>query len=161
MAAFTALVVGLSSILVWRLADLQLVHGATYAREAMVNRVHRVPVVAERGVIYDRQGVQLVINQPAWSLAVTTIALPLDNAARSAELDQLAQLAGLTRTQLADKLSQDADAFRPYALKTGLTGAEAQTVNERLPRLPGASLQLQAIRHYLQPHLFSHLSRVG
>jgi len=56
LAAFSVLAVVLSSILVWRLADLQLVQGPSFARLALVNRVHRVPVVAERGVIYDRHG---------------------------------------------------------------------------------------------------------
>src|ERR1700730_9731957 len=74
LAAFSALAVILSSVLVWRLDDLQLVPGPSFASLALVNRVHRLPVMAERGVIYDRHGIQLVINQPAWSLAVTEVA---------------------------------------------------------------------------------------
>ncbi|TMC13594.1 MAG: hypothetical protein E6J29_06305 [Chloroflexi bacterium] len=107
LAAFTILAVGLSGVLVWRLADLQLIQGATFAREALVNRVHRVPLEAERGVIYDRHGVQLVVNQPAWSLAVTTIALPSDRHQRAAELARLAPLAGMTQPELAARLAQD------------------------------------------------------
>jgi penicillin-binding protein 2 len=157
LAIFTTLAVGLSSVLVWRLADLQLVQGPTYSRLALVNRVHRVPIVAERGVIYDRHGTQLVINQPAWSLDVTTIALPTDNVARSGELGKVAQLAGMTPAQLTARLASDTDAYRPFALKTGLSDTDAQTVNERLPNLPGVTLQHTAIRRYLDPELYSHL----
>jgi penicillin-binding protein 2 len=157
LAAFSLLAVGLSSVLVWRLADLQLVQGPSFARLALVNRVHRVPVMAERGVIYDRHGTQLVINQPAWSLAVTKVALPPDPARRAAELAQLATLAGMSGPELAVKLATDSDSYRPFAIVSGLDDNRAQTVNERLPRLPGVSLQHVAIRRYIDPDLYGHL----
>jgi penicillin-binding protein 2 len=157
LAAFAVVAVGLSSVLVWRLADLQLIQGPVFAREALVNRVHRVPITAERGVIYDRHGTQLVINQPSWSLAVTTVALPAGGAPLAAELDRVAQLGGMTRADLDARLAADTDGFRPFVLKSGLDDTQAQTVNERLPQLPGVSLARAAIRHYLDPELFSHL----
>jgi penicillin-binding protein 2 len=157
LAAFSVLAVILSSVLVWRLADLQLVQGPSFARLALVNRVHRLPVVAERGVIYDRHGTQLVINQPAWSLAVTEVLLPSDRTRRAAELTQLAALAGMTEAELAAKLAADTDAFRPFAVLSGLDDKKAQSVNERLPQLPGASLLHLAVRHYVDPDLYGHL----
>jgi len=157
LAIFTTLALGLSSVLVWRLVDLQLIQGPAYSRLALVNRVHRIPLVAERGVIYDRHGVQLVINQPAWSLDLTTSALPSDDAARATELAEVAQLAALSRTELTVRLDQDTDAYRPFSVKSGLTDVQAQTANERLPSLPGVTLQRTAVRRYLDPELFSHL----
>jgi penicillin-binding protein 2 len=157
LAAFAILAVGLSSVLVWRLADLQLLQGPSFARLALVNRVHRVPMMAERGVIYDRHGTQLVINQPAWSVAVTAVALPSDRGRRAAELAQLAGLAGMSDADLAAKLAADTDGYRPFAILTGLDDTRAQTVNERLPRLPGVSLQHVAIRRYVDPDLYGHL----
>jgi len=157
LAAFSVLVVGLSSMLAWRLADLQIVQGPSFARQALVNRVHRVPLVAERGVIYDRHGFQLVVNQPAWSLAVTTLLLPADRAQRADELTRLAAVAGLSRSELDAKLAADPDAYRPFAILTSLDDNRAQTVNERLPRLPGVSLQRAAVRRYIEPDLYGHL----
>ncbi|GAC1616545.1 MAG: penicillin-binding protein 2 [Candidatus Dormibacteraceae bacterium] len=157
LAAFTGLVILLSTVLTWRLADLEIVQGHTFAAQALVNRVHRIPVLAERGVIYDRHGRQLVVNQPAWSLAVTTIALPANRSRRSAELTRLGDLAGLSAPALAARLAEDLDPYRPFAIKTGLTDAQAQAVKERLPQLPGASLQQVAIRRYVDAELFGHL----
>ena len=157
LAAFAVLAVGLSSVLVWRIADLELVQGPSFTRQALVNRVHRVPVVAERGVIYDRHGVQLVINQPAWSLAVTTVGLPGNPVRRSAELEQLAGLAGTSFAELSARLDQDSDGYRPFTVRSGLDDSHAQTLNERLPQLPGASLQHVAIRQYADPELYGHL----
>jgi penicillin-binding protein 2 len=157
LATFAVLAVVLSSVLVWRLADLQLVQGPSFARQALVNRVHRVPVVAERGVVYDRHGTQLVINQPAWSLSVTSIGLNHDPVRRAAELEQVAALAGMTRAELTARLAQDTDAYRPFGLRSGLDDKLAQTVNERLPGLPGVSLQHVAVRRYADPELYGHL----
>ena len=36
LAAFSVIVVALSSVLVWRLADLQLVQGPSFARQALI-----------------------------------------------------------------------------------------------------------------------------
>ncbi len=157
LAALTIAIVALSSVLVWRLADLQLVQGGAFARQALINRVHRIPLSADRGVIYDRHGTQLVINQPAWSVAVTTVALPADARRRAAVLGRLAELAGMTRAELDARLAEDADAYRPFALRSGLDDEQAQTVNERLPGLPGVSLQRVPVRRYLQPELYGHL----
>ena len=157
LAVLTASMVALSGVLVWRLADIQLVQGPAFARQALVNRVHRVPVMAERGVIYDRGGVQLVINQPAWSLAVATAALPRERGKRSAELDALAGLAGMTRGELEARLAADTDPYRPFAIRTGLDNRQAQVVNERLPGLPGVTLREVAVRRYLDGALFGHL----
>src|SRR5207237_5841319 len=104
-----------------------------------------------RGVIYDRHGVQLVVNQPAWSLAVTTIALPSDRHQRAAELARLAPLAGMTQPELAARLAQDEDAYRPFPIRSGLDDHQAEAVNERLPELPGATLQPGTIRRYGDP----------
>jgi len=58
------------SVLAVKLAELQVSEGSSLAALARLNSVHRVVLEAERGIIYDRHGVALVQNAPAWNLEV-------------------------------------------------------------------------------------------
>lgn len=55
------LVVG---VLLGRLFSLQVADGSQYAERAENNRLKHVPVLAERGVVFDRNGTELVWNKP-------------------------------------------------------------------------------------------------
>ena len=157
LVAFALLALTVVGVLSWRLADLQVLQGARFNSLAEVNRVHRIPVVAERGVIYDRHGKQLVVNDPAWSLEVTPVALPKDKGRAAAELEVVASLAGLTVAELRARVQLDPDPYRPLSIREGLTNRQAETVQERLPELPGASLKQVPVRRYLAPDLYGHL----
>ncbi len=58
------------AVLTLRLLELQIIDGAEWQRLAENNRLRRLPVAAFRGRIYDRRGVVLADNLPAWELLV-------------------------------------------------------------------------------------------
>lgn len=65
-----ALALGALGLLHFRLVQLQIIQGDTWARLAENNRLRRIPVPAPRGRIFDRQGMVLADNVPAWQLLV-------------------------------------------------------------------------------------------
>jgi penicillin-binding protein 2 len=64
------LVLGILGLLHLKLAHLQIVQGDQWSRLAENNRLRRIPVAAPRGRIFDRQGVILADNAPAWEILV-------------------------------------------------------------------------------------------
>jgi penicillin-binding protein 2 len=84
-AALAALV-----LLVARLAHIQFVRGAELKVQARDNSIVPRAVEADRGVIYDASGRQVVFNRPRFSVGVVTAALPRDPLRRAAVLDRLA-----------------------------------------------------------------------
>ena len=60
LASFFVLVCG---VFVWKVADLQLVHGESMRARAENNRLRHEVTVAERGVIFDRNSVVLAWNE--------------------------------------------------------------------------------------------------
>ena len=64
------LVFGLLGLLHLKLGHLQIVQGDAWSQLAENNRLRRIPVPAPRGRIFDRQGVVLADNAPAWQLLV-------------------------------------------------------------------------------------------
>ncbi len=63
-------------LLVAQLFNMQLLQGAKYQTSAVQNRERTVTTNAIRGIIYDRTGQKLVVNNPSYSIAVTPSDLP-------------------------------------------------------------------------------------
>lgn len=64
VAAGAVLVLASAGLLL-RAGDLQIAHGATYAKQALENQLSQTPIFADRGVITDRRGVPLAYNERA------------------------------------------------------------------------------------------------
>lgn len=69
-AAFTVLIV--------RLGHIQFVRGAELRDLARNNRFAEHEIAADRGVIYDSQGRQVVFNRPQFTISIVPAALPED-----------------------------------------------------------------------------------
>ena len=72
--SFLALYIAMSVmfvLLIGQLFNMQLIQGAQYVRSAVNNRERTVTTDAIRGIIYDRAGQKLVLNNPSYSVAVT------------------------------------------------------------------------------------------
>lgn len=71
------IIVGLL-VITWRAFTLQIVEGKTHLIRSERNRMYVKYVQPERGVIYDRNGVVLARNAPAYSLVVIYKEVPQD-----------------------------------------------------------------------------------
>jgi penicillin-binding protein 2 len=63
-------------LLVGQLFNMQVLQGSSYQTDAVKNRERTVRTDAIRGIIYDRAGQKLVVNNPSYSIAVTPADLP-------------------------------------------------------------------------------------
>jgi len=148
-------VIALSALSV-KLAQLQVTEGASLAALAHANSVHRVVLEADRGVIYDRHGVALVQNAPAWNLEVVPEAMPPTTAARAAEISELATLTGAAVDQLTAAID-GADPYGSLRIGPSLTEEQELSVSERIPTLPGVSIARHGVRTYLYPTVLGHV----
>jgi penicillin-binding protein 2 len=139
-----------------KLAQLQVAEGASLAALARANSVHRVVIEADRGIIYDRHGVALVQNAPAWNLEVVPEALPQTTAARLAEIAELSSLTKVAQDQLLVAI-QNADPYGSLRIGPSLTEDQELAVSERIPALPGVSIARHGVRTYLYPTVLSHV----
>ncbi len=139
-----------------KLAQLQVTEGASLAALARANSVHRIVLEADRGIIYDRHGVALVQNAPAWNLEVVPEAMPFTTAARLAEISELSALSGVPQDQLLAAI-QNADPYGSLRIGQSLTEEQELSISERMPSLPGVSIARHAVRTYLYPTILSHV----
>jgi penicillin-binding protein 2 len=73
---FHIALVAIFCLLAAQLYRMQIVEGRSYAERAKDNRERLLTREASRGIIYDRNGVRLVANNPSYSIAITPADLP-------------------------------------------------------------------------------------
>jgi penicillin-binding protein 2 len=152
-ASLAVLIIGGLGI---KLAELQVTDGAKLAGMAHANSVHRIVLIADRGIIYDRHGAPLVANSPIWNLEVMPAAMPADARFRALELSELARITGEPEETLAMALGA-AEPYGPVRIGPDLSQAQQLAINERLLELPGAAIVRRAVRTYVDPLIFGHV----
>jgi len=89
---FFALLLFLGGTLLARVLYIQLYSGDTFRHLAESNRQRIIPIPSERGIIFDRYGVQLTNNVPSFSVTLIPQDLPRNLGERTKIIEQLASL---------------------------------------------------------------------
>ena len=147
-----------------RLLYLQVLRHDDLAEQAEANRTAIVPVVPNRGLIVDRNGVVLANNFSAYTLEITParLAVPLDSV-----IDALADVVEITPRDRRrfKRLQDDGKSFASLPIRTKLTDEEvARFVAQRF-RFPGVDVKARLFRHYplgeTGAHLLGYIGRIN
>jgi penicillin-binding protein 2 len=143
-------------ILLLRFLWLQVVKHSDYAAQAEENRIAIVPVVPNRGLILDRNGVVLARNYSAYTLEITPskLHIPLDET-----IDELAKLVTIEPKDRKrfKKLLEETKNFTSVPLRTRLTDEEVARFSAQRFRFPGVEIQARLFRQYPLGELASHV----
>ncbi len=132
-----------------RSAYLQIGRGEDYKNLAEGNRIRIVSIPAERGVMYDRYGAELVYNRPRFSLVAIPADLLRDEEERNRTIRDVAQKFSLTEQGILEVLQGKPDfSFEPVVLKDDLTDEEAILLSIGSAEWNGFSLKTTAKRFY-------------
>lgn len=145
----------LLSVLAARYAWLQVVRHEEYQARSDANRVKLRPIVPARGLIFDRQGVLLADNVPAYRLEV----VPEQVSNMQSTLRGLAEVIPLSEEELA-RFEESRRALRRFAaipLKLRLSEADVAAFAVNRHRFPGVDVTPYLTRRYLQGELFAHV----
>src|ERR1700757_3297133 len=107
------------AILVVRLWNLQVRGSEKYSNLAEQNRIRKVPILAPRGKIYDREGRILVDNYPSVSALLIREQMPKDYAA---DITRIASGLHMTEDEIRDRMRRMSGAQNtPFLLKDDIT----------------------------------------
>jgi penicillin-binding protein 2 len=162
--AVVGLVLICFGLLLARFIWLQVVRYEAYAAKAEDNRISVVPIVPNRGLILDRNGVVLARNYSAYTLEITPskIQMPLD--------DLIDQLALLVDIQLKDrrrfkKLLEESKQFESLPVRTRLTDEEVARFTAQRYRFPGVDIRARLFRQYpfgkTAAHVIGYIGRIS
>lgn len=154
MSVMIGIIVTVVSLLILRLAWMQLVHGPQYKKVAEENRIHQVTAQAPRGNIYDRNGALLVTNRPSFAVAI----IPAEYSYDRKETVILANMIGI-QPELIEKMLKDGEdsPYIPVIVKRDIDSVLQTKILERRDELPGVSIEAVPVRQYIYKDLAAHV----
>ena len=138
-----------------RLVYLQIVRHDDLRAQAESNRTAIVPVVPNRGLIQDRNGVVLASNYSAYTLEIT----PAKTPNLEGTIDELSKILDITSRDRRrfKKLMEETKSFGSLPIRTRLTDAEVARFAAQRFRFPGVEIRARLFRIYPYGELASHV----
>ncbi|MCA0239354.1 MAG: penicillin-binding protein 2 [Proteobacteria bacterium] len=159
-AVFVLLLFGL---LLARLVVLQVVRHDDLATQAENNRISVLPIVPNRGLIVDRNGVVLASNYSAYTLEITpSKAGPLEPL-----IERLAAVVDVTARDRKrfKRLLEESKSFESLPLRTKLSEEEVARFTAQRFRFPGVEVKARLFRNYplgeVGSHLLGYIGRIN
>lgn len=156
-------VVVLLVTLLVRLVYLQAVRHGYYQTLAESNRIFIVPVVPNRGLILDRNGVELARNFSGYTLEIN----PDKTADLEATINELSRLIEITqkdRKRFKKQLAESRD-FETLMIRSRLSDEEAARFAAQQYRFPGVEIKARLFRDYpfgeKTAHLIGYIGRIN
>ena len=139
-----------------RLVFLQVVRHVDLALQAEANRIAVLPVVPNRGLIVDRNGVVLATNYSAYTLEITPSRLqgPLDQVIDSLALVLDIEVRDRRRFK---RLQDESKSFESVPIRTRLSDPEVARFMAQRYRFPGVEVRARLFRSYPAGEVGSHL----
>ncbi|MCW2313289.1 penicillin-binding protein 2 [Rhodoferax antarcticus] len=146
-----------------RLMYLQVTRHDDLLAQAENNRTAIVPIVPNRGLILDRNGVVLATNYSAYTLEVA----PSKVADLEQTIDALALLVDITPRDRKrfKKLRDESKSFESVPLRSRLTDEEVARFGAQRYRFPGVDIKARLFRTYpfgeLASHVVGYIGRIN
>ena len=143
-----------------RLYELQLVNQEIALLRADDNRLSELPLGAPRGVIFDRFGVPLALNEAAFNVTIVPAALPGEEETDLSIFTRLSALVDVPPTaalaegsgvRSIEELVLEGEGlapFRPVVVAQDVSASAAMQILEERITLPGVDIDIRGVRGY-------------
>ena len=150
-------------LLVARFVWLQVFKHEDYLAQAESNRIAVMPIVPNRGLIKDRNGVVIAKNYSAYTLEITPSKVD-DLDATIEELGKLVEIQPRDKRRFK-KLREETRRFDSIPIRTRLSDEEVARFSAQRWRFPGVELRARLFRHYplgeTGAHMIGYIGRIS
>ncbi len=143
-------------LIIGQLWYLQVLEGGHFRDASDKNRIRVRPVAAPRGILYDRNGLPLVDNRPAFTLSLIPRELPREGQGRDAVLGRVAALLHIPYEEL-EEAARSSDSYLPVRVRRGLSLEAMAKIEEWKLELPGVIVEVEPQRTYPTSRFAAHL----
>ena len=147
-------------LLVARLFWLQFIQYDENLRLSESNRIRRIVIKAERGYIFDRNGILMVRNRPSYQIAL----MPYQLKDADSVFNRLLRITDTTGKRIIDSAQLAFSfqrgrwqKFRPQRIIEDASDAEVAFIEERLDEFPGIITLVESRRDYSYGTMASHV----
>lgn len=146
------------SVLLFRLAHLQLIQGDELQEASESNFSRSEVLPADRGTIYDRNGAVLAVNRPAFGIEVTPVRVK-DLDALVAGLREVLDLDELDAIQLKERIERPRGLWRhrPVRVARDIDRTLVPKIEALRSRIDGIGIKVEYQRQYPQGEIGAHM----
>ncbi len=163
LLAAAAFVLFCFGLLLARLIFLQVIQHESLSDRAESNRITVVPIVPNRGLIKDRNGIVLASNYSAYTLEITPSKVP-DLETTIDALAQVVEVQPRDRRRFKRLMSENKN-FESLPIRTKLSEAEVARFTAQRFRFPGVEIKARLFRSYplgeVGSHLIGYIGRIN
>lgn len=158
---FVFIIISVLTVLFGRLVQLQLIERETYSTEASSNAVRDNRILPARGVIYDRNDILMVDNEPMYTITITPRYFD------ETKVPMLAEILGVTDSLVYDRLKKARrwSAYQPSTLQRGVTFDVLSRLEENRYELAGVGFEIAQRRRYhtqaKAPHALGYVREIS
>ena len=150
-----AVVIGVSGLTA-RLFYLQVTHVDQFTQQATQNRTVLQAIPSTRGLVYDRAGRPLVVNEPSFAIKIRPANLP--ETKRDAVVAQLSRLLAMDTADINAAIdSSPGSRFDLVRIAQGVPRDTANLIAEESADLPGVEVSVETQRRYVAGTLMSQI----
>ncbi len=147
--------------LIGALFQVQVLRREEYRTLSQNNRVRRIYVPAQRGKIYDRKGVLLVDNRPAYNVEITREEIR----DKTRLIQSLSRLLGISGDEVVTRLDKSASfSYMPKTIRRDLDDEQLVRLEESTYFLPGVDITVSPVRSYIcgaeGAHVFGAVGKI-
>lgn len=150
-------------ILLGRFAWLQIIKHEDYLAKAESNRIAVLPIVPNRGLIKDRNGVVIAKNYSAYTLEITPSKVD-DLEETIEELGKIVDIQPVHKRRFK-KLREETRRFDSIPIRTRLSDEEVARFSAQRWRFPGVELRARLFRQYpmgsVGAHMIGYIGRIS
>jgi len=140
-------------ILIGRYYYLMIVFHEKYAEKATANHIRAVPVLASRGVIYDRDGNIIVDNAPSYTISI----IPIEVKDKPESLERLSSVMEISVEEIDRRIAKNRrGSFAPAKVFSRVPFEKISHLQEHRLELIGVTYSIEPIRNYVSDLDLSH-----
>lgn len=154
---FRLVIVIILGVLVYRVYWVQQTQGENLQALARENQFAILRSTAPRGVVFDRDGIPLAVNQPSFNVTITPAFLPDTEAERMAVYERLSLLTGVPVTNTVQQRAlieaANPELVSSYSRLAELYGVSTSDTLDQagiVPQLPDSIMQIVAENSFAQ-----------
>lgn len=141
-----------------RTAYLSVWNGDAYALMAQKNKTRNYPILAHRGIIYDRNFIPLVENVPSFDVVAVPADLPRAREDRERLADALAGALGVAGEEMRAHFARiDLARVDPVLISDNISRENALFIETNTYQFPGIEVKKNAVRLYPEKESFAQI----
>jgi len=145
------IIIGGAIIIILASIRLQIIEGTKYSRLSEKNRIRQRHIAAQRGKIFDRNGIEIANTRPGFYVSV------IQSIINDTTLDRICEILNIDKEVALDKFKLEENPFMPVKIAHDISYEELSIIEENIDDLNGVEVGVEPLRNYPYGKLLCHI----